>query len=48
MSKQYPRVIQPTAVLVGDLISAEDYDILTRPWRTVIGPIHPDDEEVQP
>ena len=23
--------------------AAPDYDTLTAPWRTVIGPIHPDD-----
>ncbi len=23
-----------------------DYDLLTRPWRTVVGPIHPDDDGV--
>lgn len=31
------------ALLVRDLITTEDYDILTRPWRTAVGPIHPDD-----
>ena len=31
------------ALLVRDLISTEHYDTLTRPWRTAIGPIHPDD-----
>lgn len=31
------------ALLVRDLITTEDYDALTRPWRTAIGPIHPDD-----
>ena len=30
-------------LLVRDLITTEDYDALTRPWRTAIGPIHPDD-----
>jgi hypothetical protein len=23
-----------------------NYDVLTRPWRTVIGSIHPDDESL--
>ena len=32
------------ALVVRDLIPAEDYDTLTRTWRTVIGPIHPEDE----
>ena len=31
------------ALLVRDLITTEHYDTLTRPWRTAIGPIHPDD-----
>lgn len=31
------------ALLVRDLITTEHYDALTRPWRTAIGPIHPDD-----
>ena len=36
---------------VRDLIgrhgfTQEHYDLLTGPWRTVIGPIHPDDAEV--
>ena len=31
------------ALLVRDLITTEQYDALTRPWRTAIGPIHPDD-----
>ena len=30
------------ALLVRDLITTEQYDALTRPWRTAIGPIHPD------
>ena len=39
------------AVVVRDLIgqhglTQDHYDTLTRPWRTVIGPIHPDDPEV--
>lgn len=31
------------ALVVRDLISAEHYDVLTSPWRSVMGPIHPDD-----
>jgi len=31
------------ALVTRDLISTEHYDTLTTPWRTVIGPIHPDD-----
>ena len=31
------------ALIARDLISTEHYDTLTTPWRTVIGPIHPDD-----
>lgn len=31
------------ALLVRDLITTEQYDALTRPWRTAIGSIHPDD-----
>ena len=39
------------ALVVRDLIgqhglTQDHYDTLTRPWRTVIGPIHPDDPEV--
>lgn len=30
-------------LVVHDLISTDHYNTLTRPWRTVIGPIHPDD-----
>ena len=26
--------------------AAEDYDTLTRAWRTAIGPIHPDDPDI--
>ena len=38
------------ALAVRDLISDDgftqaQYDLLTGPWRTVIGPIHPDDKE---
>lgn len=31
------------ALLVRDLITTEQYDALTRPWRTAVGSIHPDD-----
>ena len=34
------------ALVVRDLIRTEHYDTFTRPWRTVIGPIHPDDPEL--
>ena len=34
------------ALVVRDLISTEDYDTLTLPWRQTIGPIHPDDKEL--
>ena len=34
------------ALFVRDLISTEDYDTLTRAWRTTIGPIHPDAPEL--
>lgn len=36
------------ALVARDLINTEDYNTLTRPWRTVIGPIHPDDPELTP
>ena len=32
------------ALVVRDLITRQDYDALTRPWRSAIGPIHPDDD----
>ncbi|MCT1689890.1 hypothetical protein M3B11_02765 [Brevibacterium sp. p3-SID960] len=40
------------ALVMRDLIgqrnfTQEHYDLLTRPWRTVIGPIHPDDKELK-
>ncbi len=40
------------ALAVRDLIGQHGfrqahYDTLTRPWRTVIGPVHPDDAEVK-
>lgn len=31
------------ALMVRDLIPTERYDALTRLWRTIVGPIHPDD-----
>ena len=34
------------ALIVRDIISDAHYDELTMAWRGVIGPIHPDDEEV--
>ena len=36
------------ALVMRDLISTEHYDILTRTWRTIIGPIHPDDADIRP
>ena len=33
------------ALVVRDLISVEHYDAMTGPWRTIIGPIHPDDPD---
>lgn len=33
------------ALVVRDLITQEHYDALTRQWRTIIGPIHPDDND---
>lgn len=40
------------ALVVRDLIgqygfTQEHYDTLTGPWRTAIGPIHPDDEDIR-
>lgn len=40
------------ALVVRDLIgrgrfTQEHYDILTGPWRKVVGPIHPDDEDMR-
>lgn len=34
------------ALTVRDRITTDEYDTLTRPWRQVIGRIHPDDAEV--
>ncbi|MBK8168447.1 MAG: hypothetical protein IPK64_21060 [bacterium] len=33
------------ALVIRDLISAEHYTALTGPWRQVIGPVHPDDDD---
>ena len=35
------------ALVVRDLLTAEDYDTLTRPWREAVGPIHPDDPDMR-
>ena len=42
-----------TALAIRDRIgqcdfTQERYDLLTRPWATVIGPVHPDDEMDRP
>lgn len=29
--------------LIGNTFTQEHYDLLTRPWREVIGPVHPED-----
>jgi hypothetical protein len=34
------------ALTVRDRITTDEYDTLTRPWRQIIGRIHPDDAEV--
>ena len=34
-----------SALVVRDIISTKHYDALTMPWRTAIGPIHPDDPD---
>ena len=31
--------------LIGPTFTQEHYDTLTGPWRTVVGPVHPDDVE---
>ena len=33
------------ALIARDIISTVHYDVLTMPWRTAIGPIHPDDPD---
>ena len=35
------------ALVVRDLITTDHYDTLTRAWRTVIGPIHPEDPDIR-
>ena len=35
------------ALVVRDLITTDQYDTLTRTWREVIGPIHPDDPDMR-
>ena len=35
------------ALVVRDLITTDRYDTLTRAWREVIGPIHPDDPDMK-
>ena len=35
------------ALVVRDLIPTGQYDTLTRPWRQVTGPLHPDDKELR-
>jgi hypothetical protein len=33
--------------LIGDTFTQAQYDQLTMPWRTVIGPLHPDDAPIE-
>ncbi len=33
------------SLVARDLISTDAYDTLTRPWRSALGPIHPDDDD---
>ncbi len=33
------------SLVARDLISAEHYTALTGPWRSALGPIHPDDDD---
>ena len=35
------------ALVVRDILTTEDYDTLTRAWRTTIGPLHPDDPDMR-
>ena len=37
--------VAAAALVVRDLTSAAHYDVLTGPWRSAIGPIHPDDPD---
>lgn len=32
---------------VRDLLGTDEYDVISRRWRTVIGPLHPDDPEAK-
>ena len=34
------------ALIVRDCLPQEHYDTLTRPWRTAVGAIHPEDEDL--
>lgn len=34
------------ALILRDTVSREHYDVVTRPWRLLIGRIHPDDAEL--
>ena len=34
------------ALVVRDLLPQEHYETLTRPWRTAVGAIHPEDEDL--
>ena len=34
------------ALVVRDLLPQEHYDTLTRPWRTAVGALHPEDEDL--
>ena len=35
------------SLVARDLISAEHYTALTGPWRSALGPIHPDDDDMR-
>jgi hypothetical protein len=37
-----------SALVVRDLLNAEQYDTLTGPWRKNVGRIHPDDADLMP
>jgi len=32
---------------IGDKFTQEHYDVLSAPWRTIIGPIHADDQDLR-
>ena len=34
------------ALVLRDFLAQEHYDTLTRPWRTAVGALHPDDEDL--